>query len=74
MTTPNIPAPPGHLSLDTRLDRIESQLDDIRRNMPTTKGLERRVEKLESWQEWAQRLVVGAVIAALLGMVIAPLV
>lgn len=36
----------------------------------TTNTLERRISTLESWATWAQRLVLGAVILALVGLVV----
>lgn len=36
---------------------------------PKTAELETRVEKLESYKTWLERLVIGAVIMALLGLI-----
>lgn len=68
MTTP--PPSAGYLSLDNRLERIETKLDDVVEKMPTVSDLNRRVAALESWQTWATRSVIGAVITTLLGAVI----
>ncbi|MFD2840090.1 hypothetical protein ACFSYH_05845 [Populibacterium corticicola] len=68
MTTP--PVGEGYLSLGKRLERIETKLDDVVEKMPTVNDLDRRVAELESWQTWAMRIVIGAVITALVGVVI----
>lgn len=68
MTTP--PPSAGYLSLDNRLERIETKLDNVVDKMPTVNDLDRRVAELESWQTWAMRIVIGAVITALIGVVI----
>lgn len=68
------PPPPdssGHLTLSDRLERIEAKLDEVAVRIPTVSELERRVTTLEAWQSWAMRIVVGAVITALVGVVIA---
>lgn len=48
--------------------RIEHGLDDKITNIET--HLARRVGGLESWQTWAQRLVLGLVAAAVIALVI----
>jgi hypothetical protein len=68
VTTP--PVGEGYLSLGKRLERIETKLDDVVEKMPTVNDLDRRVAELESWQTWAMRIVIGAVITALIGVVI----
>ena len=66
----NAPLGEGYLSLSERLERIETKLDDVVVQLPTVADLDRRVTILESWQSWAQRIVIGAVITALIGLVI----
>lgn len=65
----------GHLTLSERFDRMEAHMTEIRASMQTiaTRAAtdqarltehERRITGLEAWQTWAQRLVIGGVIAA----------
>lgn len=56
-------------TLGTVLDKLDNRPDwaDVRR---IEAGLSDRIKKLEDWQAWAGRLIIGAVILAVLGAVL----
>lgn len=52
------------------LDRTVTRLVDKTVSTETHEALERRVSTLEAVAQWAGRLIIGAVILALLGLVL----
>lgn len=56
-------------TLDTVLQKLDNRPDwaDVRR---IETGLTDRLKKLEDWQTWAGRVILGAVILAVLGVVL----
>lgn len=74
--------PEGHITLGDRLETMDDKLDALGVSMQSVmvkleadyhkgEAQNERIKKLESWQEWANRLVVGAIILGLIGMVYA---
>lgn len=63
-------APPQDLT-NWRLGNIEETQKEILKKLDGTVGLEDRMKRLEDWQTWALRIVVGAVLVALVGVVLA---
>lgn len=65
----------GHLTLSERFDRMERSLDKLSdaygslashdaADAQQLRSLDRRVSAVESWQTWALRVVLGAILAA----------
>lgn len=56
-------------TLGTVLEKLDNRPDwaDVRR---IESRLEERIKRLEDWQTWAARLILGAVILAVLGAVL----
>jgi predicted nuclease with TOPRIM domain len=52
-------------SIDKFVNRLEARIDSV-----LEQDLPRRVGRLEEWQTWAMRIVLGAVIAAVVGFVL----
>lgn len=66
MATPD----PLLLAMDARLRHLEGQVSDIHRALVgstdgTAKGLQARVERLESWAGWIAGVVTALVVVAL---------
>lgn len=57
-------APPQDLT-NWRLGNIEDSLKAVLAKLEETAGLADRVKRLEDWQTWALRIVVGAVLTGL---------
>jgi hypothetical protein len=53
-----------------RLGQIEGTVKDIKALLDGQAGLADRVKRLEEWQTWALRIVVGAVLAGILALVV----
>lgn len=62
-------APPQDLT-NWRLGNIEESLKAVLLKLEGAAGLEDRVKRLEDWQTWALRIVVAAVLVAVIGVVI----
>lgn len=62
-------APPQDLT-NWRLGNIEETLKAVLGKLDDTAGLADRVKRLEEWQTWALRIVVGAVLAGVLALVV----
>lgn len=56
-------------SIENTLDRIEKKIDNETVRKESFKALNARVGKLESMRDWAVRIVIGAIILGLLGLV-----
>lgn len=65
---------PTLLQIDVRLRQVEAQVSDIHRALVgsmdgTAKGLQARVEKLESWAKWLAGLATLAIGTAVTSVV-----
>lgn len=61
-------APPQDLT-NWRLGNIEETLKAVLDKLDDTAGLADRVKRLEDWQTWALRIVVGAVLLGIIALV-----
>lgn len=74
----NLPTEPAQLIavVVDRLTRLQTDVTDMRsdlRSLPTAQELatlRARVDALEAWQTWALRIIVAAVITAVLALVV----
>lgn len=62
-------APPQDLTT-WRLGQIEGTVKDIKNLLDGQAGLADRVKRLEDWQTWALRIVVGAVLLGIIALVV----
>lgn len=53
-----------------RLDTLTGMIHERFVTNADLHELAKRVDKLEGWQDWAARLVIGAVILALIGLIV----
>lgn len=65
---------PTLLQIDVRLRQVEAQVSDIHRALVgsmdgTAKGLQARVEKLETWARWIAGIATMAIGAAMTALV-----
>jgi C4-type Zn-finger protein len=66
---PDVVEVPENLT-NWRLGNIEGTLTKVLEKLDAAAGLEERVKRLEEWQTWALRIVVGAVLAGILALVV----
>ena len=58
----------GNLQEDLR--ELKDSVAHLSNGMNHIEDMERRLASLEDWQEWAQRIILGAVIMAVIGLVL----
>lgn len=68
-TQPNDPATPALHAIDMRLSHVEKQVGEIHRAIVgstdgSIKGLQSRVERLESWGRWIAGMAGSAILMA----------
>jgi hypothetical protein len=69
-TQPHDPATPTLTAIDVRLSHVEKQVGEIHRAIVgstdgSIKGLQSRVERLESWGRWIAGMAGSAILMAL---------
>ena len=58
----------GNLQEDLR--ELKDSMAHLSNGMRHIEDMERRLASLEDWQEWTQRIILGAVIMAVIGLVL----